>query len=118
MAPGYGSDGLRGKVKISSKRYSYTQNHVKKITMPASLGLTVQKIVNLVMHNGRQKYQFTPEWEGCRYWNYVVISDLEAAGYISKGNAKSVLAALSLYWRYPAGSGQEPRKVKEGTFRA
>lgn len=117
MAPGYGSDGLRGKVEVSSKRYDCTKNHVKKITIPASLGLTAQKIIDLVVRNGRQKYQFTPEWEGCRYWNYVLISDLEAAGYIAQGNARAALAVLSFYWKFPPGSGSEARRVQQGTFR-
>lgn len=115
MAPGYGSDGLRGKIEISSKKYNCTSNNITNVTIRTSLGLTVQKIVDLVSQKGHQKYQFTPEWEGCRYWNYILISDLENAGYIVQGHAKEAFEAMSYYWIHP--SGKEAREIKKGTFR-
>lgn len=53
--------------------------------------------------------------EGCRFWVYTVISDLEVAGTIDAGSAEATSEALSYYWRYPDGS--ELREVKQGTFR-
>lgn len=116
MSPGYGSDGLRGKIDLSSKTYQCTTNHVKKLTFPTSYGVTVKHVIDLVSRKGRQKYQFTEEEEGCRYWNYVFVSDLEHAGYIQAGSADTALDALSYYWVNP--SGKEKRAVKKGTFRA
>jgi len=61
MMPGYGSDGLRGKIEISSKKYGCTNSSIKTPTFAATLGVTVQRIVDLISQKGRQKYQFTPE---------------------------------------------------------
>ncbi|KAK0666729.1 hypothetical protein QBC41DRAFT_325207 [Cercophora samala] len=115
MTPGYGSDGLRGKIEISSKPYECTNSSIKTLSFPATLGVTVQKIIDLISSKGRQKYQFTPEWEGCRYWNKTVVQDLQSAGYI-KGGAKEAEEALGYYWVTP--SGKQKRAIGKGTFRA
>jgi len=114
MMPGYGSQGLRGKIEISSKGYVRTQNSIKTLSFPATLGVTPQGVIDSIASCGRQKYQFTPEWEGCRYWNQVVIQDLQTAGYIPAGSATTAQEALSYYWVYP--KGQEARPIKEGRF--
>lgn len=115
MMPGYGNDGLQGKIEISSKKYSCTNSSIKVLTFTTTRGVTVQKIVDLISLKGRQKYQFTPEWEGCRYWNLILVQDLEAAGYIDGGSAEAAMPALSSYWVFPRG--QEMRAIRKGTFR-
>ncbi|KAF1809594.1 hypothetical protein P152DRAFT_461279 [Eremomyces bilateralis CBS 781.70] len=115
MAPGYGSDGRRGKIELSSKKYTYTQNAIKTLSFGAIAYVTVQMVTEMINRNGRDKYNFTEEWEGCRFWIYTFISDLEAAGIIPAGSAQATWAAVSYYWRSP--SGQELRDVKQGEFR-
>lgn len=66
--------------------------------------------------NKRQKYIFTEEMEGCRFWIYTVISDLESGGIIDPGSATSAWEAVSYYWRFPEGC--EVRAVKQGRFRS
>lgn len=116
MMAGYGSDGLRGKIEISSKDYACTQNGIKTCVFPATFGVTVQKIVDLISSAGRQKYQFTPEWEGCRFWNWTVTKDLQSAGYVPPGCAEEAGNALSMYWAFPTGS--ERRQIGVGKFRS
>lgn len=116
MAPGYGSNGLRGKIDISSKRYMYTNQAIHMLSFNVRGGTTVKTIVDLIQLNGRQKYNFTPEWEGCRYWIFVLISDLEVAGIVETGSGATARSALSYYFANP--SGQEPREVREGKFRS
>ncbi|KAL2126666.1 hypothetical protein VTI74DRAFT_436 [Chaetomium olivicolor] len=116
MMPGYGSDGLRGKIQIVSKEYAYTRNNVHVLSFDAVSGVTVQKIVDLIMSRGRQKYQFTPEWEGCRYWNLILIQDMVTAGYIPSGSSNQAEEAMLWYWVYP--QGKEKRVLRKGTFRA
>lgn len=114
MAPGYGSDGQRGKIEISSKPYVSTQNAIKTLTFHLKAPATVQTIVDTINSKGRDRYKFTEEWEGCRFWMYTFISDLEASGLVSSGSGKATWDAVSLYWRSP--NGHEPREVKQGTF--
>ena len=114
MAPGYGSDGLRGKIEIASKTYTYTNNAIKTLSFPVRVYTTVENITDLLSLNGRDKYMFTEEEEGCRFWVDTFISDLEGAGIIGTGSRQIALGGLSYYWRNP--SGYESREVKQGTF--
>lgn len=114
MTPGYGSDGLRGKIEVASKNYKSTQNSIKTLSFQVQVHTTVDTIAQLITSKGRDKYKFTEEEEGCRYWVSTFISDLEAAGIIDAGSGQSALGAVSYYWRNP--SGFEPRIVKRGTF--
>src|SRR6266536_4191332 len=114
MMPGYGSDGLRGKIEIASKDYTSTQNAIKTLSFPVIAQATVKTITDKINEKGRDRYTFTEEEEGCRYWIGTLISDLEAASIIPTGSGKDALEELSCYWRYPSGS--EPRAVKQGTF--
>ncbi|KAK4188089.1 hypothetical protein QBC35DRAFT_451684 [Podospora australis] len=88
MMPGYGSDGLRGKLEVSSKLYDCTRNSIKTLSFPATLGVNVKKVLDLISSQGRHKHQFTPEWEGCRHWNKIIIQDLQRVGYIQSGAKK------------------------------
>ncbi len=116
MTPGRKNDKLQGTIDLSSKPFNCTNNKVKKRTFRTRGRVTVEMITSLLSRNGRQRYRFTKEVEGCRYWNYVCLSDLEKAGYISKGSAKEALDdALSYYWASP--NGKIIRAWKEGTFR-
>lgn len=115
MAPGYGSDGLRGKIHVASKRYQMTQNAIHSLTFPVATGVTVRTITDLINRGKRQKYTFTEEMEGCRFWIYTIMCDLEAAGIVAPGSAAMVWEAVSCYWRYPLGC--EQREVRQGTFR-
>ncbi|KAK0747068.1 hypothetical protein B0T18DRAFT_447427 [Schizothecium vesticola] len=110
MVPGYGSDWLRGKIQISSKNYPYTRNSTKTCVFPITHGVTVQRIVDLISSTGRQKYQFTPEREGCRFWNLTVTKDLQSAGYVPPKSVEEAENVLSMYWAFPAGS--ERREIK------
>ncbi len=67
MAPGYGSDGLRGKIQVSSKRYQVTENAIWTLSFEVGQALSVRTVTDLISANKRQKYTFTEEMEGCRF---------------------------------------------------
>jgi hypothetical protein len=115
MAPGYGSDGLRGKIEVSSKKYVTTWNSIKTLTFETDGKTKVETVARLISENGLERYTFTEKMEGCRYWISIFVSKLEAAGILPSGSAEKVTEAVSSYWRSPTGS--ESRKVEKGTFR-
>lgn len=90
MISGDGADGLTGMLVIESKTYEFTHNATQRVSF-ATLGQpTVQTITDLVSRLDRDKYRFTENEEGCRYWIYTFISDLECAGIVAadrKGEA-------------------------------
>lgn len=47
-SPGYGSDGQRGKIILSSRDYPYTQNAIKSLSFPIIGSTTVQTFINLI----------------------------------------------------------------------
>lgn len=114
MMPGWGSNGLRGKIELTSKNYPLTNNAIKTLDFTTVGAPTVQQIVDLIIKNGRQKYTFAEEEEGCRYWIYTFAGDLQDAGLISDGSKEETWDAVSKYWKHPTGS--EPRTVKEGRW--
>ncbi len=116
MSPGYGTEGRRGKIYISSKEYEHTDKSIHTLTFEVASGVTVGNIVDWINYFQRQKYTFTEEWEGCRYWVYTVLGDLEAEGIIGEGSSSLAWESLSLYHIYP--SGAEQREVRKGRFRS
>ncbi|EQL00641.1 hypothetical protein G6O67_005491 [Ophiocordyceps sinensis] len=116
MAPGYGSDGRRGKILVSSRRQQITDNAIRTLPFGVAQGTSVQTITNVISTNNRQKYTFTEEMEGCRLWVYTIISDLETARIVDPGSMALTWEEVSYYWRYP--KGHEARAVKQGEFRS
>ena len=115
MAPGYGSNGRRGKIEVTSLPSRYTDETLRAVSFASVRKVTVRDAMCLMMQNGRQAFTFAPEWEGCRYWLSVVAEDLEEANIISEGSSLTIKNALLQYWRNPEGS--EPRIMREGKFR-
>ncbi|KAK3989617.1 hypothetical protein QBC44DRAFT_241050, partial [Cladorrhinum sp. PSN332] len=117
MAPGYGTDGLRGKIQVSSlNNVPYTDETLHAFSYtPLKSDITVGEIRRLINVNGRDPFKFSPEWEGCRFWLSVVTKDLEEAGIVKGGSAAEAEGALFMYWRNPEGS--EPRVMRKGVFR-
>lgn len=115
MAPGYGDDGTRGKILLASMQ-TPIDDAIHTLSLPLTgEHHTLQDLFDLVTRHGRQKYDFTPELEGCRYWIHTVVSDLEAAGLVARGSAVETWDHVSCYFRNP--SGHEPREVRRGVFR-
>ncbi|KAK7978432.1 hypothetical protein PG996_004479 [Apiospora saccharicola] len=102
MVPGYGDDGLRGKILVTADRdRAYTDETLRNFKYDLQLqdGRTIAaaEILHLIQAKGRHKYTFSPEWEGCRYWISVVVDDLETGGILGAGASKDALEQLSLY---------------------
>ncbi|KAJ5712868.1 uncharacterized protein N7483_010049 [Penicillium malachiteum] len=114
MSPGYGSNGQRGKIHLSSNPDALTDQFIRSVSIPTTTQATVRTITDSIDSNGRDRYRFTAEWEGCKFWIFTLISDLEAAGFVASGSANAVWGEVSQYWRNPAGS--EPREVSRGVF--
>ena len=68
MTAGYGSDGRRGKIEISSKDCVSTNNAIKTLSFPVNVHATVQTITDVINNKERERYTFTEEEERCRYW--------------------------------------------------
>ncbi|KAK0719358.1 hypothetical protein B0H67DRAFT_484689 [Lasiosphaeris hirsuta] len=116
MAPGYGSDCLRGKVELSSLKETYTEETLRVFTFKPIRSMIVDNLKRFTTEKGRDAFNFSPEWESCRHWMSVVMKDLEDAGWVERGSAKRAREALLRYWR--SQEGDEPRVKREGTFRS
>ncbi|KAI0146209.1 hypothetical protein GGR57DRAFT_506502 [Xylariaceae sp. FL1272] len=115
MVPGYGKNGLRGKIEVASLDEPYTNETLQVFSFPISHAATVHSFMEFIQSKGRQLFTFSPEWEGCRHWLSVVMTDLDDAGWVSKGSAAVAREALLQYWINPKGS--EPRIMRGGVFR-
>ncbi|GAB1318412.1 hypothetical protein MFIFM68171_08622 [Madurella fahalii] len=116
MVPGYGSDGLRGKIETTSiGDKPYTDETLHAFTYKPSRNVTVADVVQIINEKGRDRFNLSPEWEGCRFWLSVVMGDFEDVEVVDKGSAMTALEALRQYWMNPEGS--EPRVMREGVFR-
>ncbi|KAK8052555.1 hypothetical protein PG993_003940 [Apiospora rasikravindrae] len=113
IAPGYGEDGLRGKILVTLLDRSFTDETLRHFTYTPERPIEVKDILSIIQAKSRQAYTFSPEWEGCRYWISVVIDDLESEGILTDAS-KDALGKLSMYWICP--DGQEPREMRKGNF--
>jgi hypothetical protein len=110
----YDGDGWRGEVEIVSKGYSMTIHAIKKLSFPASAHVTVESVMILINSQGRQWHMFTNAVQGCRFWNWNLIVDLETASFIPAGSALTTWEAMAYYYRDP--DGKELRPLQKGTF--
>ncbi|KAJ5630035.1 hypothetical protein N7528_003692 [Penicillium herquei] len=114
MSPGYGSDGQRGKIHLSSNPDAATDQFIRSLTIPLTTQATVRTITDSINSKGRDRYRFTTELEGCKFWIFTLISDLETTGLVASGSGNAVWGEVSQYWRNPTGS--EAREVSRGVF--
>ncbi|KAL2126667.1 hypothetical protein VTI74DRAFT_437 [Chaetomium olivicolor] len=117
MVPGYGSDGLRGKIETTSiGDKAYTEETLRLFSYEPLKQVTVACVMAMISGRGRDQFTFSPEWEGCRFWISVVMKDFEEDGLVESGSAATAEEALRRYWINPEGS--EPRVMREGVFRS
>lgn len=64
MAPGYGSDGLRGKVETSSIGEPYTEETLRTFSFKPTKEITVGDVIRLVAERGRDAFSFSPSGRG------------------------------------------------------
>ena len=112
MIPGDGDDGLLGLICLESK--DVMTCGIKTLTFIPMRPFTVKDVINLIMDKGRDRYIFTDEEEGCRFWICTLVKDLEEAGKISENSGVDAVRLLSCYWVFP--SGFIPREMEAGTF--
>lgn len=91
-------------------------NAIKLKSFPIADGTTVTAIIDIIVARGRQKYDVTEEWEGCRFWVYTLVRDLEESNLVPEGSSAEAWQVMSYYWRYP--EGRDFREIKKGTFRS
>lgn len=115
VTPGNGSNGLRAKIRLVSKTHACTSNDIQKLTFNLDSSVCLADLVGIAQAHDRQRYQFAPGWEGCRYWNYVFIQDLENHTILARGASNQAWGIMS--WFYHSVRGVERRSIKMGMFR-
>ncbi|KAG6042389.1 hypothetical protein E4U39_006022 [Claviceps sp. Clav50 group G5] len=117
MSQNWGAQNLRGRLEIATKDYAFTHNAIHQLSFRTIGGPKVKDIVDMIKAKSLQKYEFTPDWEGCRFWVYIFICHLKREGFIESGSVGKAELAISYYYIYPSGR-RVLRKAKEGTFRS
>jgi hypothetical protein len=110
--------GSAGVIVLENKTYAATINHTHMETINVTMGtaVTVSSILNVIIEKNRDKYNFAPVGEGCRFWTYTFATDLANAGVISRRDANVIQAALVRYWPAPKGTAPMERPMAEGSF--
>jgi hypothetical protein len=75
-----------------------TYEEVHRISIKVTGERTVTEFLKCLFEKGREKYRFTVEITGCRWWNLVAVGDWEEAGMIEAGNLERVEKEISRYW--------------------
>jgi len=88
--------------------------HTVSIAVPKAV--TLEKLLNVIVENKRDRYRFTELAEGCRYWLTVLVDDLNAHELISAEDKEIANRELAQFWKSPPGSGFSPKAVVQGTF--
>ena len=114
MIPGDGDDGLTGTILIESKSYEATNKSMKSVSLTPIHEFTIQQAIEMILNQGLDRYNFTEDEEGCRFWIYTLIQDFAKEGWIAEECREQVKEVLSFYWVYPEGNVTRP--MEEGTF--
>jgi len=110
--------GRPGMIVLESTRSDVSADsaHTVSVTIPG--GVTVEKLLSVVVDRKRDNYTFAPIGEGCRYWLSVIAKDLFEAKIVDQQESDSVIEALEMYWPVPSGTPPVPRPMSKGTFNA
>jgi hypothetical protein len=105
-------------VIVSPKNYLPTDNAAKTLTLTTT-DLTVGGFINLLVTKKYDKYQFTQNGVGCRYWVSCVMKLLRTEGKLTDDTEiQAVNDAIRITW----GSDQQPlpahqqTPIEEGRF--
>ena len=110
---GRNNDGLTGTLTLVSVNEVYPDD-VLRVMMFRTLGQpTVKLLVETLVGKGREKYQFTQDERGGRYWVYTVVSDWEEAEFLPVGSTETAKADLTLCWH---AGGSFPIEIVPGIF--
>ncbi|KAF3207580.1 hypothetical protein TWF106_011715 [Orbilia oligospora] len=78
-------------------------------------GLTIKRIVDILVENRRDRYDFNGNGEGCTYWCKKVLKDLTREGFLEQDVPENAMDFMSHCW-----SDKRPEKVprtpQRGTF--
>lgn len=86
-------------IELASKRYIVSHFSPIVISSAVNGGVTVEAVFRLLIAKGRDRYKFTDQHVGCRWWCYCIAHDFESAGWVERGTANRVGQAAS--WYYP-----------------
>jgi hypothetical protein len=75
-----------------------TYEEVHRTSIDVAGEQTVRHFLECLIEKGRERYRFTPEITGCRWWNLVAVGDWEEAEIIEAGNLDRVEMEISRYW--------------------
>lgn len=105
-------------VIVSTEDYPYAYNAVK-VAKLNTIDLTIGGFINLLVTQKYDKYQFTPNGVGCRYWVSCVMKLLRTEGKLTDdAEVQAVNDAMRITW----GGDEQPlpahqhTQIEEGGF--
>lgn len=122
MTRGYGANNngrQRGKIHLSNvKPFDHSSSsgwgkHIVQMFYTRNFP-SIQDFIDVLVSEGRQRYTFTEEGEGSRFWAATVIADFTKAKLLPKDSGDEFRKALAFDWRGPGTYDSRP--VREGTF--
>jgi hypothetical protein len=103
---------------LETQQCAYSNQAVKAVQLQTQ-NLTVNRIINEVMEAGRDRYQFTPAGNGCRYWISGLIDLLMHNAYLlDQQQVEDATKALTQVWN-PDGALVPPKEqtpMSQGQF--
>ncbi|KJX96561.1 hypothetical protein TI39_contig614g00010 [Zymoseptoria brevis] len=106
-------------LSCSHKNYRFTKQAAKVVHLTPGTPITVGRFMEILKQNKYDKYRFTTNGTGCRYWTHRVVELLRGLGVVDDTGAKEAATALNTVWRteQPVEAGnQTSLKDHQGTF--
>ena len=110
--------GRPGMIVLESTRCDVSSDSSHTVSATVLGGVTVEKLLAVIVDRKRDNYTFAPVGEGCRYWLSVITEDFFEAKIIDQQESDAVVEALGMYWPVPSGTPPVPRPMAKGTFNA
>jgi hypothetical protein len=92
-----------------------TYEEVHRVSIGVAVERTVKDFLKCLVEKGRERYRFTVEITGCRWWNLIAVGDWEEAEMIEAGNLERVKEEISRYWD-PEGREDGILEMTRGDF--
>lgn len=105
-------NGSKANMIITALPYLIPPLAFKEIRLSVCAGLTVGRVVDLLIQSGRSKYEFNSEGRGCRMWTTDQVALFEGQRIITNA-AEAAEARNAILMEYPS---KEPFPLDVGAY--
>jgi len=109
-----GGDGQTGLLILQDRPYAVTNQAIVSTILNFKKECTVQQLLDTITSKHRERYRFTANGDGCRYWVRFVVNAWEQEGLLAAGSTAKLDEIILYIWN--SKTSKTKSEPAAGTF--